>query len=166
LAYSTELGSREQRCASEGTGVNDNARNPYTRAQALRGLHARFTLVPALGLHRANDLPKRDSDAVVNGSAGVDDCDVVRLQLAIGQNKRAAWSYVEAWPDVARVSGFVSFEPDMVDVYLDGRKLALEPGQAVIPHGIDRGLDPDEVRQRSVAADQSGHLPSSRPIAI
>jgi uncharacterized protein (DUF427 family) len=71
----------------------------------------------------------------------------------IGQHKRAAWSYLEAWPEAARVSGFVSFEPDIVDVYLDSRKLALEPGQAVIPHGIDRGLDPDEVRQRSVAAD-------------
>jgi uncharacterized protein (DUF427 family) len=71
----------------------------------------------------------------------------------IGQHKRAAWSYLEAWPEVVRVSGFVSFEPDIVDVYLDSRKLALEPGQAVIPHGIDRGLDPDEVRQRSVAAD-------------
>src|SRR5262249_37875589 len=81
----------------------------------------------------------------------------------IGRRKRAAWSYLEAWPDVARVSGFVSFEPDLVDVYLDGRKLALEPGQAVFPHGIDRGLDPDEVRERSVAADPSGHLPSSRP---
>jgi uncharacterized protein (DUF427 family) len=65
----------------------------------------------------------------------------------IGQNNRAAWSYVEAWPEVVRVSGFVSFEPDMVDVYLNGRKLALEAGQAVIPHGIDRGLDPDEVRE-------------------
>ena len=74
----------------------------------------------------------------------------------IGQHKRAAWSYLEAWREVARVSGFVSFEPDLVDVYLDSRKLALEPGQAVIPHGIDRGLDPDEVRQRSVAADRSG----------
>ncbi len=60
----------------------------------------------------------------------------------IGQHKRAAWSYLEAWREVARVSGFVSFEPDLVDVYLDSRKLALEPGQAVIPHGIDRGLDP------------------------
>jgi len=50
-----------------------------------------------------------------------------------------------------------------VDVYLDGRKLALEVGQAVIPHGIDRGLDPDEVRERRVAADQSRHLPSARP---
>src|SRR5215470_12465124 len=71
----------------------------------------------------------------------------------IGRHKRAAWSYLEAWPEVARVSGFVSFEPDLVDVYLDSRKLALEPGQAVLPHGIDRGLDPDEVRRRSVAAE-------------
>jgi len=78
----------------------------------------------------------------------------------IGQHKRAAWSYVEAWPEVARVSGFVSFEPDVVDVYLDGRKLALEPGQTVLPHGIDRGLDPDEVRHRSVATDRSS--PTSR----
>ena len=66
----------------------------------------------------------------------------------IGQRGRAAWSYLEAWPEVARVSGFVSFEPDRVDVYLDGRRLALEPGQAVLPHGIDRGLDPDEIRRR------------------
>jgi len=80
----------------------------------------------------------------------------------IGEHKRAAWSYVEAWPEVARVSGFVSFEPDIVDVYLDGRKLVLEPGQAVLPHGLDRGLDPDEVRQRSVAPDHSGRLQASR----
>jgi len=83
----------------------------------------------------------------------------------IGQNKRAAWSYVEAWPEVARVSGFVSFEQDIVDVYLDGRKLTLEPGQAVIPHGIDRGLDPDEVRQRSVAADAVRAAPELTPIS-
>lgn len=63
----------------------------------------------------------------------------------IGSGKRAAWSYPEAWPEVERVSGFVSFEPDVVDVTLDGRKLALEPGQSVTPHGIDRGLDPDEL---------------------
>ena len=50
-----------------------------------------------------------------------------------------------------------------MDVYLDSRKLALEPGQAVFEHGIDRGLDPDEVRQRSVAADQSG--PELTPIS-
>jgi uncharacterized protein (DUF427 family) len=72
----------------------------------------------------------------------------------IGGRKRAAWSYLEAWPEVAEVSGWVSFEPDIVDVYLDDRKLALEPGQAVVPHGIDRGLDPDELRQRG---DTAGH---------
>jgi hypothetical protein len=66
----------------------------------------------------------------------------------IGPSKRAAWSSLQAWPEVARVSGFVSFEPDIVDVYLDGKKMALERGQTVTPHGVDRGLDPDEVAQR------------------
>ncbi len=65
----------------------------------------------------------------------------------IGEHHRAAWSYPEAWPEVAAVSAWVSFEPDLIDVYLDGRKLALEPGQTVVPHGIDRGLDPDELSQ-------------------
>jgi uncharacterized protein (DUF427 family) len=66
----------------------------------------------------------------------------------IGERKKAAWSYPQAWPEVARVSGFVSFEPDRIDVFLDDRKLALEPGQSVMPHGIDRGLDVDEVLER------------------
>jgi uncharacterized protein (DUF427 family) len=65
----------------------------------------------------------------------------------IGEGKRAAWSYLEAWPEVAAVSGWVSFEPDLVEVYLDDRRLAPEPGQSVAPHGVDRGLDPDELRQ-------------------
>ena len=82
----------------------------------------------------------------------------------IGQHKRAAWSYLEAWAEVARISGFVSFEPGLVDVYLDGRKMALEPGQAVLPHGPDRGLDPDEVRQRSLAADRSGAAAPGRHV--
>lgn len=66
----------------------------------------------------------------------------------IGDREGAAWSYTDAWPEVGRVSGFVSFEPDKVEVYLDDRRLALEPGQTVIPHGVDRGLDPDEIRDR------------------
>jgi uncharacterized protein (DUF427 family) len=66
----------------------------------------------------------------------------------VGERRRAAWSYLEAWPEVARVAGYVSFEPDLVDVTLDGRPLRLEPGQAVIPHGVDRGLDADEIRSR------------------
>jgi uncharacterized protein (DUF427 family) len=63
----------------------------------------------------------------------------------IEQRRRAAWSYLQPWPEVARVEGYVSFEPDLVEVFIDGRKLALEPGQAVIPHGVDRGLDVDEL---------------------
>ncbi|WP_264992644.1 DUF427 domain-containing protein, partial [Mycobacterium montefiorense] len=63
----------------------------------------------------------------------------------VGDRKRAAWSYVNAWTEVDRVSNLVSFEPDKIDVYLDGKQLHLEPGQTVIAHGVDRGLDTDEV---------------------
>jgi uncharacterized protein (DUF427 family) len=62
----------------------------------------------------------------------------------IGDARRAAWSYLDAWPEVGRVAGFISFEPDEVEVSLDGRRLRLEPGQSVIPHGIDRELSLDE----------------------
>jgi uncharacterized protein (DUF427 family) len=65
----------------------------------------------------------------------------------IGERRRAGWSYVDAWPEVGAVAGFVSFEPDLVEVTLDGTRLELEPGQAVVPHGIDRGLDVDELRR-------------------
>lgn len=67
----------------------------------------------------------------------------------IGNRRRAAWSYTQAWTEVARVRNLVSFEPDKVDVYLDGRQLELEPGQNVMPHGVDRGLDPAEILGRS-----------------
>lgn len=63
----------------------------------------------------------------------------------IGENARAAWSYPDAWPEVRRVKDLVSFEPDKIEVYLDGGRLALEPGQTVVPHGVDRGLDAAEV---------------------
>jgi uncharacterized protein (DUF427 family) len=70
----------------------------------------------------------------------------------IGASKRAAWYYPQAWPEVARVRDWVSFEPDKVDVFLDDRKLALEPGQAVVPHGADRGLDPDEILSQATTS--------------
>ena len=73
----------------------------------------------------------------------------------IGSRKRAAWSYVNAWKEVGRVSNLVSFEPDKIDVYLDGKQLRLEPGQTVIPHGVDRGLDTDEVLGKSPAGSTS-----------
>jgi uncharacterized protein (DUF427 family) len=66
----------------------------------------------------------------------------------IGNHSRAAWCYTNAWPEVGRVSNLVSFEPDKIDVFLDGKQLHLEPGQTVISHGIDRGLDPDEILRR------------------
>lgn len=67
----------------------------------------------------------------------------------IGDRKRAAWCYINAWPEVAAVRNLVSFEPDKIDVYIDDKQLHLEPGQTVIAHGIDRGLDPDEILQKS-----------------
>jgi uncharacterized protein (DUF427 family) len=63
----------------------------------------------------------------------------------IGDAHRAAWSYEDAWTEVRRVSGLVSFEPDKIEVYLDGRRLRLEPGQSVIPHGVDRDLTTGEI---------------------
>jgi uncharacterized protein (DUF427 family) len=62
----------------------------------------------------------------------------------IGDARLAAWSYPEAYPEVGRISGMMSFEPDMVTVHLDGVRLRLEPGQTVIPHGPDRDLTTSE----------------------
>lgn len=55
-----------------------------------------------------------------------------------------AWSYEDAWTEVRRVSGQVSFEPDEIEVQLDGVRLRLEPGQNVVSHGVDRNLALDE----------------------
>ncbi|PEG39539.1 hypothetical protein CQY20_10130 [Mycolicibacterium agri] len=66
----------------------------------------------------------------------------------VGTHRRAAWSYTNAWTEVDRVRNLVSFEPDKIDVYLDGQQLRLEPGQSVMPHGVDRGLDADEILGR------------------
>jgi uncharacterized protein (DUF427 family) len=37
----------------------------------------------------------------------------------IGGASQAAWSYHEAYPEVRRISGLVSFEPDIVSVQLE-----------------------------------------------
>ena len=66
----------------------------------------------------------------------------------IADVRDAAWSYENAWPEVSRISGMVSFEPDKIDVHLDGVRLRLEPGQAVISHGVDRNLSLDEAPGR------------------
>jgi uncharacterized protein (DUF427 family) len=66
----------------------------------------------------------------------------------IGDARLAAWSYREAYSEVARISGLVSFEPDVVSVQLAGTHLRLEPGQTVVPHGPDRELTVAEARPR------------------
>ena len=66
----------------------------------------------------------------------------------IADARLAAWSYREAYPEVGRISSLISFEPDIVSVHLDGKKLQLEPGQAVIPHGPDRELSVVEAHPR------------------
>ena len=66
----------------------------------------------------------------------------------IDDARLAAWSYREAYPEVGRISSFVSFEPDVVSVQLDGAQLRLEPGQTVIPHGPDRELTVAEAAPR------------------
>ena len=66
----------------------------------------------------------------------------------IGDARLAAWSYREAYSEVGRISGLVSFEPDIVSVQLDGVHLRLEPGQTVIPHGPDRELTVAEALPR------------------
>jgi uncharacterized protein (DUF427 family) len=58
------------------------------------------------------------------------------------------WSYPEAYPEVRRISNFLSFEPDIVSVRLNGKQLHLEPGQTVIPHGPDRELTVAEAAAR------------------
>jgi Domain of unknown function (DUF427) len=63
----------------------------------------------------------------------------------IGDARLAEWSYRDAYAEVGRISGLVSFEPDIVAVQLDGARLRLEPGQTVIPHGPDRELTVTEV---------------------
>lgn len=71
--------------------------------------------------------------------------DIAASYYDIADAHRAAWSYQDAWTEVQRISGLISFEPDKVEVHLDGTRLCLEPGQTVIPHGPDRDLTADEV---------------------
>jgi uncharacterized protein (DUF427 family) len=62
----------------------------------------------------------------------------------IGDAKQAAWSYRAPFDDMAAIGDLISFEPDKVEVTLDGERLEPEPGQSVTSHGIDRNLSVDE----------------------
>jgi uncharacterized protein (DUF427 family) len=67
----------------------------------------------------------------------------------------AAWSYRAPLDDMAAIGDMVSFEPDRVEVTLDGERLALEPGQNVVSHGIDRNLDIGEAGALTAVAEGS-----------
>ncbi len=57
----------------------------------------------------------------------------------------------------------MSFEPDIVSVYLDGVQLHLEPGPTVVAHGPDRNLDIAELERapggRAAAAEPLAPVP-------
>jgi uncharacterized protein (DUF427 family) len=70
----------------------------------------------------------------------------------IGGARHAGWSYRSPFDDMTAIADLVSFEPDKVEVTLDGERLELEPGQTVVAHGIDRNLSADEAGTLRVAA--------------
>ena len=79
----------------------------------------------------------------------------------IGEARRAAWSYRNAFNEVARISNFISFEPDKITVLVDDKQLHLEPGQTVISHGVDRDLTPHELN----GDEPTGADPQPTPLA-
>jgi uncharacterized protein (DUF427 family) len=92
-------------------------------------------------------VPRADVDeAALTAVAGQTFCPYkgVCSYYDVGDAHRAPWSYLDAWPEVGAVAGFVSFEPDLVEVSRDGSRVRQEPGQGVIPHGVDRDLSIDE----------------------
>jgi uncharacterized protein (DUF427 family) len=56
----------------------------------------------------------------------------------------AAWAYRAPVDGMAAIGDMVSFEPDRVEVTLDGERLLVQPGQTVAAHGVDRNLAIDE----------------------
>jgi uncharacterized protein (DUF427 family) len=69
--------------------------------------------------------------------------------------RHAAWSYRAPFDDMAAIGDLVSFEPDRVEVTLDGRRLELEPGQTVVSHGVDRNLSIDEAERPEAVVGRS-----------
>src|SRR5262249_18913081 len=67
----------------------------------------------------------------------------------VGPHQRAAWSYVEAWTEVARVAGMGAFEAGPLGGPLHGRKIGLAPGPAALPHRPCPGGDPPAGRRRT-----------------
>jgi hypothetical protein len=99
-------------------------------------------LMKALIYRRIELVAQGIGDALLIGSA--QPAATLRIKAFLTRNDHP----FKHLPEVARISNLVSFEPDEVQVFLDDKRLALEPGQSVTPHGIDRGLDPDEILKR------------------
>lgn len=53
----------------------------------------------------------------------------VEGQTDIGDAQKAAWSYRAPFEAMARIGDLVSFEPDKVEITIDGQKLEPVPGQ-------------------------------------
>jgi uncharacterized protein (DUF427 family) len=58
---------------------------------------------------------------------------------------QTAWAYLQPYQEVSRIDGYISFEPDKLEVTIDGQHLEPEAGQHVVAHGPDRNLTTDEV---------------------
>jgi uncharacterized protein (DUF427 family) len=71
----------------------------------------------------------------------------------VGGAQNAAWSYRAPFDEMAAIGDLVSFEPDRVEVTLDGERLHPEPGQSVVSHGIDRNLDNGEAGGPTAVAE-------------
>ena len=63
----------------------------------------------------------------------------------VGDAHQAAWAYLQPYREVDRIAAYVSFEPDKLEVTIDGQRLEPEPGQHVVAHGPDRNLTTNEV---------------------
>src|SRR5262245_38207107 len=77
-------------------------------------------------------------------------------------HKRAAWSYMRAGPRQHASPASSLFDPDEVEAVLGGKRLVLAPGQTVIPHGIERGLDPGEILKQATWASSWPRIPAFR----
>jgi len=69
----------------------------------------------------------------------------IAVYYDIGEARGAAWSYRAPLEEMSRIADLISFEPDRVEVRLDGERLELEPGQTVVSHGIDRDFTPRSI---------------------
>jgi uncharacterized protein (DUF427 family) len=64
------------------------------------------------------------------------------FEVVAGDDRVAggAWSYPEALPESARLRGHVSFDPGLLEVEIDGKRLPPAEHQQVVPAGADRDL--------------------------